>query len=175
MATISIDFNSEKKEVYLLGDIKALKANRFAWRYMKDYLHPVEETDKLVVKLEDETPFVIMGKIRSMLEKYGFCEKRTETSEQILLDFYEHGEYCMQVEEDRLEIVDSLEEACRLGDLLVEDDFDSMALKILEEHCHYKSIPVNDQWSELKITWDDDNCEEEYHKLSEQAEKESIK
>ena len=89
MATISIDFNSEKKEVYLLGDIKALKANRFAWRYMKDYLHPVEETDKLVVKLEDETPFAIMAKIRSMLEKYGFCEKRTETSEQVLLDFYE--------------------------------------------------------------------------------------
>lgn len=89
MATISIDYNSEKKEVYLLGDIKALKANRFAWRYMKDYLHPVEENDKLVVKLEDEMPFVIMGKIRSMLGKYGFCEQRTETSEQVLLDFYE--------------------------------------------------------------------------------------
>lgn len=89
MATISIDFNSEKKEVYLLGDIEALKSNRFAWRYMKDYLHPVEEADKLVVKLEDETPFAIMAKIRSMLKKYGFCEKRTETSEQVLLDFYE--------------------------------------------------------------------------------------
>lgn len=33
-----------------------------------------------------------MSKIRSMLEKYGFEEKRTETSEKVLLDFYEEEE-----------------------------------------------------------------------------------
>lgn len=93
----------------------------------------------------------------------------------ILLDFYEHGKYCMQVEEGRLEIVESLKEACRLGDLLLEDDFDSKALEILEKHCHHKSIPVNDQWSELEITWDDTKYEEEYHKLIKQAEKEKEK
>lgn len=87
----------------------------------------------------------------------------------ILLDFYEYGKYCMQAEEGRLQIVASLKEACRLGDLLIDDNFDSAALKILEEHCHHKFVPVNDQWSELKITWDDGNYEEEYHKLSEQA------
>ena len=47
MATISIDFNADKNEVYLLGDISSLKANRFAWRYMRDYLHPVEDGERL--------------------------------------------------------------------------------------------------------------------------------
>lgn len=37
MATISIDYNSENKEVYLCGDIEAIKRNRFAWRYVRDY------------------------------------------------------------------------------------------------------------------------------------------
>lgn len=87
----------------------------------------------------------------------------------ILLDFYEHGKYCMQAEEGRLQIVDSLKEACRLGELLIEDNFDSAALKIIGEHCHHKFIPVNDEWSELEITWDDSKYEEEYHKLSKQA------
>lgn len=89
MATISIDYNAEKKEVYLLGDISSLKVNRFAWRYMRDYLHPVEDGEKLIVSSKGEDPFVVMSKIRSMLEKYGFIEKITETSEKVLLDFYE--------------------------------------------------------------------------------------
>ena len=87
----------------------------------------------------------------------------------ILLDFYEHGKYCMQAVEGRLQIVDCLKEACRLGDLLIEDNFDSAALKIIGEHCHHKFIPVDEQWSELKITWDDLKYEEEYRKFSEQA------
>ena len=41
----------------------------------------------------------------------------------IMLDFYEHGKYCMQVDESRLEIVDELREACRLGDLIIADEF----------------------------------------------------
>lgn len=89
MATISIDFNADKNEVYLLGDISSLKANRFAWRYMRDYLHPVEDGERLVVSVKDKEPVEIMSKIRSMLEKYKFIEKRTETSEKVLLDFYE--------------------------------------------------------------------------------------
>lgn len=89
MATIFIDFNADKNEVYLLGDISSLKANRFAWRYMRDYLYPVEDGERLIVSAKDEDPIVIMSKIRSMLEKYRFIEKRTETSEKVLLDFYE--------------------------------------------------------------------------------------
>lgn len=90
----------------------------------------------------------------------------------ILLDFYEHGKYCMQVEESRLEIVDNLKEACRLGDLLIEDDFDSKVLEFVKAHRHSKSIPVNDQYSELEITWDDPKYKKEFIKLLKQAEKE---
>lgn len=89
MATISIDFNAEKNEIYLLGDISSLKANRFAWRYMRDYLRPIEDREKLIVSSEGVDPIVVLSKIRSMLEKYGFIEKRTETFEKVLLDFYE--------------------------------------------------------------------------------------
>ncbi|MBD5484951.1 MAG: DEAD/DEAH box helicase [Lachnospiraceae bacterium] len=89
MATISIDFNSSKKEIYLLGDIGALSGHRFAWRYVKDYLHPQVEQDRIVIPFEDNEPVIILTSIRDMLKKYGFQEIQTESSEQILLDFYE--------------------------------------------------------------------------------------
>lgn len=89
MATISIDFNSSKKEIYLLGDISALRGHRFAWRYVKDYLHPQVEQDRIVVPFGDNEPVMVLTSIRDMLKKYGFQEIETESSEQILLDFYE--------------------------------------------------------------------------------------
>lgn len=89
MATISIDYNSENKEVYLCGDIEAIKRNRFAWRYVRDYFSPREEMGRIVIPVMDEEPFPILSSIRSMLSKYGFTEKKTESSEKILLDFYE--------------------------------------------------------------------------------------
>lgn len=89
MATISIDYNSENKEVYLCGDIEAIKRNRFAWRYVRDYFSPREEMGRIVIPVMDEEPFPILSAIRSMLSKYGFTEKKTESSEKILLDFYE--------------------------------------------------------------------------------------
>ena len=78
MATISIDYNSENKEVYLCGDIEAIKRNRFAWRYVRDYFSPREEMGRIVIPVMDEEPFPILSAIRSMLSKYGFTEKKTE-------------------------------------------------------------------------------------------------
>lgn len=52
----------------------------------------------------------------------------------IMLDYYDHGKYCWQVEESRLEIVESLKEACRLGDLILEDNFNKPAFEIMEKH-----------------------------------------
>lgn len=57
MATISIDYNSENKEVYLCGDIEAIKRNRFAWRYVRDYFSPREEMGRIVIPVMDEEPF----------------------------------------------------------------------------------------------------------------------
>lgn len=89
MATISIDYNSTNKEIYLCGDIEAIKKNRFAWRYVRDYLSPREEAGRIVVPVMDGEPFAVLSSVRSMLSKYGFSEKKTDSSEQVLLDFYE--------------------------------------------------------------------------------------
>lgn len=40
----------------------------------------------------------------------------------------------MQVDESRLEIVKSLQEACKLGDMLVEDHFEDAAHEFSKQH-----------------------------------------
>lgn len=52
----------------------------------------------------------------------------------IMLDYYDHGKYCWQVEESRLEIIESLKEACRLGDLILENNFNKPAFEVMEKH-----------------------------------------
>ena len=51
----------------------------------------------------------------------------------IMLDYYDHGKYCWQVDKSRLEIVESLKEACRLGDLILEDNFNTPAFEIMDK------------------------------------------
>lgn len=87
MATISIDYNSENKEVYLCGDIEAIKRNRFAWRYVRDYFSPREEMGRIVIPVMDEEPFPILSSIRSMLSKYGFTEKKRKVLKKFCLTF----------------------------------------------------------------------------------------
>lgn len=104
MATFSIDFNSNQNEVYIVGDIDALKSNRFAWRYVKDYLHPTEESGRLIVSSENEDVVIILSNIRSMLEKYGFVEMKTDTAEKILLDFYDEEQKFKEFSDKALKI-----------------------------------------------------------------------
>lgn len=89
MSNISIDFDSTKNEIYLLGDIAALQKSRFAWRYARDYLHPSVEDDKIVIPVGDSEPFSVMSNISSMLAKYGFSEVQSESSEKVIQDYYE--------------------------------------------------------------------------------------
>lgn len=89
VANISIDFNSTKNEIYLLGDIAVLQKNRFAWRYVKDYLHPNVEEDCITISVGDSEPFAVMSNISSMLAKYGFSEAQSESSEKVVQDYYE--------------------------------------------------------------------------------------
>lgn len=89
MSNISIDFDSTKNEIYLLGDIAALQKSRFAWRYARDYLHPSVEDDKIVIPVGDNEPFAVMSNISSMLAKYGFSEVQSESSEKVIQDYYE--------------------------------------------------------------------------------------
>ena len=52
MATISMNIDESKKNIYLLGDIDNLKNHRYAWRYMKDYLCPILDADKILVPVD---------------------------------------------------------------------------------------------------------------------------
>lgn len=89
MANISIDFDSTQNEIYLLGDIAALQKNRFAWRYVRDYLYPNVKDDCIIIPVGDSEPFVVMSNISSMLTKYGFSEMQSESSEKVVQDYYE--------------------------------------------------------------------------------------
>lgn len=85
MATISIDYSSAKKEIYLCGDVAAIKRNRFAWRYVRDYLSPREEDNRIVIPVIEEEPIVVLSSIRSMLSKYGFSEKKQKVPNRYYL------------------------------------------------------------------------------------------
>ena len=88
----------------------------------------------------------------------------------IMLDFYEHGEYCHQVDESRLQIVEELKEACRLGDLLVADAFDDPALQIMSEHHRMWTTPAENGMAKINMEWDDPANEVLYNKASKSCE-----
>lgn len=90
----------------------------------------------------------------------------------ILLDYYEHGKYCMQVDESRLEIVKSLQEACKLGDMLVEDHFDDVVHEFSKQHMKItKEKTAKGYWS-LDATWDNEVNKLKYDSLVEQVQQE---
>ena len=83
----------------------------------------------------------------------------------IMLDFYEHGKYCMQCTEERLKIVEELKEACKLGDLIVEDEFNEPAYKVMEAHMKTYTTPNNNGTCTLHMDWDTPEDEAEYDRL----------
>ena len=89
VAIISIDFNPTKKEIYLLGDISALQKHRYAWRYVRDFLRPTVEESRITIPIGDSEPFDIMSKISAMLSKYGFAEAQSDSSENVIREYYE--------------------------------------------------------------------------------------
>ena len=89
MPKISIDVNSDGNEIYLQGEINALTKHRYAWGYVKNYLHPVVETDRIIIPVGEEETVAVLTKVRDMLIKYKFTEEQSESSSKVLLDFYE--------------------------------------------------------------------------------------
>lgn len=89
MPKISIDVNSDGSEIYLLGEINALKKHRYAWGYVKDYLKPIVDVDKITIPVGEEETVAVLTKVRDMLIKYKFTEEQSESSSKVLLDFYE--------------------------------------------------------------------------------------
>lgn len=89
MPKISIDVNLDGSEIYLRGEITALKKHRYAWGYAKDYLKPIVEADKITIPVDEEETVAVLTKVRDMLIKYKFTEEQSESSNKVLLDFYE--------------------------------------------------------------------------------------
>lgn len=88
VAVISIDVDTSKNEIYLSGDIKALQHHRFAWRYARDYLHPVSDENRLIIQIGENDTASLLTKIHEMLIKYGFEEAQSDSSEKVLSDFF---------------------------------------------------------------------------------------
>ena len=89
MPTISLDVNFDGSEIYLLGEVAALKKHRYAWGYVKDYLNPIVQDDKIIIPVGEEETVAVLTKVRNMLVKYKFTEEQSESSSKVLLDFYE--------------------------------------------------------------------------------------
>ncbi len=83
----------------------------------------------------------------------------------IMLDYYDHGKYCWQVDESRLEIVESLKEACRLGDLILEDNFNKPAFEILDKHYTAWSEKITEGKYKYKYKWDSEENKLKYDSL----------
>jgi len=85
---VSIDYNRSDGIILLSGDIASLVNNRYAKRYILDYLTK-DISIPLIVKVEgDEVQFKI-SMIVDMLTKYGYESNLTQTSEKIVTDFFE--------------------------------------------------------------------------------------
>lgn len=81
--------NLDGSKVYLLGDVGALKKHRYAWGYIKDYLNPSIEDNRIVIPVGNQDTVAVLTKVRAMLIKYKFTETESESSNKILQDFYE--------------------------------------------------------------------------------------
>ena len=89
MSNISIDFNPAKSEIYLYGDIVTLQKHRFAWRYVKDFLHPIISENCIIIPVGDNDTFSVMSNISALLAKYVFSEAQSESSEKVVKEYYE--------------------------------------------------------------------------------------
>jgi hypothetical protein len=95
----------------------------------------------------------------------------------IMLDFYDHGKYCAQCDEERLEIVKELKEACRLGDLIIKDEFNEPAYEVMMAHMKTRTIPCKDKEGccELHFDWDSKENKKLYEKLIKETDAEREK
>ena len=82
----------------------------------------------------------------------------------------------MQVDKSRLEIVNSLKEACRLGQIILDDKFEDKVFEFSEKHSKRykeKSTDLKDAY-ELIIKWDSEENREKFYKMLEEAENSRI-
>ena len=89
MASITLDYNSSENTIVLKGDINALQKNRYAWRYIRDYLRPQVNDTCIAIPVGDNDPFKVLSDVSQMLAKYGFTESDSDSSEKLIQEYYE--------------------------------------------------------------------------------------
>lgn len=89
MANITLDYNSSNNSIILKGDINSLQKNRYAWRYIRDYLQPQIIDDCITIPVGDNDSFKVLSDVSSMLAKYGFTETDSDSSEKLIQNYYE--------------------------------------------------------------------------------------
>lgn len=89
----------------------------------------------------------------------------------LMLDFYSDPANCMQTDETRLPIVESLSKACELGDAIVNDSFFDEALDVLMKHqkMYIEKLNNSTSYSQLYLEWDSEENEKLYRKLDQEA------
>lgn len=104
MSQIAIDFDKFSNKVLLRGDCADFVSNRFAWRYAKEYLGAILKEDIIQIEVGEKEPNKVLQDVRKMLEKYGFSETQTESSEQVLTEFYQQEKNFKNFSEKAFEI-----------------------------------------------------------------------
>ena len=104
MNKIKIDVSSDKKSILLSGDIDKITGNRYAMRYIKDYLKPEFNITNISVSVSEEGLENSISQIRLLLSKYGLDEERSESTQNVLADFYEEEEKFEKFSEEALNI-----------------------------------------------------------------------
>ncbi len=89
MSEIIIDFDPQKSSIFLKGAIERLLENRFARRYLKDFYEFELLYNEIVLKVAKDEVEQELNKVRSMLQKYGFIEKRSTAVDSILANYLE--------------------------------------------------------------------------------------
>lgn len=104
MASISLDYNSSENQILLLGDIKDLQKNRFAWGYVRDSLNPTIETDCIIIPVGKNKPYSLLSKISKTLSRYGFTEEKSSSTEAVIQNYYEEEKRFAVFSEKALQI-----------------------------------------------------------------------
>lgn len=87
MDFINIEYFKNENRVVLRGNVEKLTSNRFALRYIKDYLTKDINDDYININLGEKDPNEVFLAISEMLKKYGIKECINEDAEKALIEF----------------------------------------------------------------------------------------
>ncbi|MHB8070599.1 MAG: DEAD/DEAH box helicase [Candidatus Cryosericum sp.] len=107
MPRISVDVDEAQERIMLGGDTDALVSDRYASRYLKDFLFSCFSQDGIGVPTTENGMETTLGKVRSMLKKYGYEEEPTARIRVLLAGYYQEEEDFGRFSREALNIRDN--------------------------------------------------------------------